>query len=151
MAVGERHRIFAPPWTVMPSVLSKLREKIDGLRRANARRAAESLGIREGFLCVRTSRFPERATGDDMPRFSGYPSGSSLKASMGACAALCRAMACTIGMRDRLVQRTLHCLDRRLQGLRQHIQKLLRPFEVTLVDRSAEQFHIGRGLFSSVA
>src|SRR6202043_3510496 len=25
----------------------------------------ESLGIREGFLCIRTSRFPERATGDD--------------------------------------------------------------------------------------
>jgi hypothetical protein len=57
----------------------------------------------------------------------------------------------TGGMLNVIAQRTLHCLDRRLQGLRQHIQKLFRPFEVTLVDRNAEQFHIGRGLFSSVA
>src|ERR1700732_3424637 len=52
----------------MQSARWKLRERTDGLqlRRWPPRRLTrESLGIREGFLCIRTSRFPERATGDD--------------------------------------------------------------------------------------
>src|ERR1700719_4356177 len=52
----------------MQSALWKLRERIDGLqpRQCPPRHLTrESLGIREGFLCIRTSRFPERAIGDD--------------------------------------------------------------------------------------
>ena len=51
-------RNFAPPWTAMQSALWKLRERIDGLqlRRWPPRRLTrESLGIREGFLWIRTS------------------------------------------------------------------------------------------------
>src|ERR1700736_3005349 len=51
----------------MQSALWKSRERIDGLqpRQCSPRGLTrESLGIREGFLCIRTSRFPARATGD---------------------------------------------------------------------------------------